>query len=187
MVCSSAVLVLASGTAIAEPSGAKKAAAEALFQEGADLVGAGDVAKGCQKFAASQQLDPALGTLLRLADCRDREGKTASAWALFMEAAALAGQRAETQRQELAKQRAADLAARLSKVVLKLPDDFPEDATVELNGLSIPRASWSSPLPVDPGKTRLAVRAAGFHTWRHTFDRLLEVYARAGADASVLA
>ncbi|MCA9640494.1 MAG: hypothetical protein H6718_17845 [Polyangiaceae bacterium] len=163
-------LIALSPHALAEPSGAQKAAAEALFQEGTDLVNSGQVARACPKFAASQELDPALGTLLRLADCRDREGKSASAWALFLEAAALAGQRGESQRQDLAKQRASDLEARLSRLVLRLPDDFPEDASIALNGVSIPKASWSSPLPVDPGRSELKVRAAGYRSWEKHFD-----------------
>lgn len=167
--CGVSILVCAT-SAFAEPSGAQKAAAEALFQEAANLVGAGKTAQACQKFAASQELDPALGTLLRLADCRDREGKSASAWALFLEAAALSGQRGETQRRDLAAQRAADLEQRLSKLVLRLPKHLPEDATVKLNGLSIPRASWSSPLPVDPGKTLLEVSAPGFMPWHHEVE-----------------
>ncbi|MGE0325201.1 MAG: hypothetical protein AB7K71_06790 [Polyangiaceae bacterium] len=165
-----ALMLVLAPSASAEPSGAQKAAAEALFQEGASLVNAGETARGCQKFAASQELDPALGTLLRLADCRDREGKTASAWALFMEAAAVAGQRGEVQRQELAKQRASDLETRLSRLVLRLPERFPEDASVRLNGVNIPHASWTSPLPVDPGRTQLEVRAEGFRTWEKRFD-----------------
>ena len=62
-----------------EPGAAEKATAEALFQQGTELMNEKQYAAACEKFAGSQQIDPALGTALRLADCNDRIGKTASA------------------------------------------------------------------------------------------------------------
>jgi uncharacterized protein HemY len=67
-----------------------KATAEALFAEGRRLMSSGNYATACQKFAASQKLDPALGTSLNLADCYDKSGRTASAWAESRDAAAAA-------------------------------------------------------------------------------------------------
>ncbi|HEY3669100.1 MAG TPA: hypothetical protein VGL19_24045, partial [Polyangiaceae bacterium] len=74
----------------AEGSAADKAVAEALFNEGVALVAAGSFEMGCSKFEGSQALDPTLGTELRLADCYERLGKTASAWALFKESQGIA-------------------------------------------------------------------------------------------------
>ena len=67
-----------------------KATAEALFAEGRRLMSSGDYKTACPKFAASQKLDPGLGTSLNLADCYEKLGKTASAWAEFRDAAAAA-------------------------------------------------------------------------------------------------
>src|SRR5690349_13325346 len=89
----------------APTSSADKAAAEALFNQGVELVASGQLAEGCSKLEASQALDPALGTTLRLADCYDRTGKTASAWALFKEAQGMAHQSAETEREAIAAER----------------------------------------------------------------------------------
>ena len=67
---------------MAEPSARDRAAAEATFRQATALMDEERFAEACEKFAASQDLDPGLGTLLHLADCYDRAGRTASAWAL---------------------------------------------------------------------------------------------------------
>src|SRR5262245_8870421 len=83
-----------------------KATAEALFADGRRLVGAGDYAAACPKFAASQKLDPGVGTALNLADCYERMGRWASAWAEFRSAASAAHTVGAREREELAGGRA---------------------------------------------------------------------------------
>ena len=56
------------------------AAAEALFEAGRQAATRGDWTTACPKFAESQRLDPAPGTLLNLADCEEHLGHLASAW-----------------------------------------------------------------------------------------------------------
>lgn len=53
--------------------------AESLFREGRDAVKKGDYAVACPKFAESQRLDPANGTLLNLALCEEGWGRLADA------------------------------------------------------------------------------------------------------------
>src|SRR6188508_1232334 len=89
----SIVLLLVSlvSRAEAQVSGeSRRAAAEALFIEGRRLVAEGKTAEGCAKFAESQALDPGVGTLLNLARCYERIGRTASAWTTYREAASRA-------------------------------------------------------------------------------------------------
>ncbi len=147
----------------AEPAAAK-AAAEALFEQGTTLVAEGELARACRKFEASQKLEPALGTMLRLADCLDRSGKTASAWALFREAAQIARNRGEAEREQIASARSVDLERRLSLVELRGSAKSPASLLVRLNGTVIPEASWNSPLPVDPGTANLELTAPGHRT-----------------------
>src|SRR5690349_12341464 len=96
-----------------------KAAAVSAFDEARRLSEAGQVAEACLKFGESQRLDPQLGTLLHLADCLERNGQTASAWASFRDAAELAATRGD-QRQALAEERAASLLPRLSKLQIEV-------------------------------------------------------------------
>src|SRR5262245_62214330 len=100
-----------------------KAAAEALFQAGRAHVERGEIADACKKFEASQSLDPALGTMLHLADCYERLGRTASAWAGFESAASLALAARQTRRLEIARTRSRALEPKLSRVELRVAAD----------------------------------------------------------------
>src|SRR5262245_18728599 len=58
------------------------AAAQALFDQGRKLMESERWAEACPKLEESQRLDPAGGTLLHLALCREHEGRIATAWVL---------------------------------------------------------------------------------------------------------
>jgi hypothetical protein len=156
----------------AQRGAAGQAAAEALFQQGVELMQEERYTEACEKFAGSQSLDPALGTLLRLADCYDRARKTASAWALFEEAKALAEREHQPDRARIAAERARDLEARLSRVRFDVAEQ-PGGAVVEIvfNDVAVPPATWETPLPVDPGAGRVRASAPGFQPWH----RIVEV------------
>src|SRR6478735_9605838 len=66
-----ATLLFASARAGAA-SPTDQAKAEALFDEGRRLLAAARFAEACPKFAESQRLDSALGTLLNLGDCYEK-------------------------------------------------------------------------------------------------------------------
>ena len=148
-----------------------KAAAEALFREAVELMAGGNLSEACAKYQASQQLDPALGTLLRLADCYDRVGKTASAWALFVEAEVTAKRAEQPERMEIAATRAADLKNRLSLVKLVIVKEHTVPGlTLTINGADIPQASWGTALPFDPGPQTVTARAPGYRPWTTRFE-----------------
>jgi hypothetical protein len=144
-----------------------KAAAEVLFQEGVRLMQANDLGAACRKLDASQKLDPAVGTLLRLGHCYEQLGRTASAWATFKEAASLAALEGQVERREMAEARAAALQPRLSTLALLIAEhDAPPGVKVLRNGVSVPRASWGVALPVDPGEQVVEVSAPGYRSFR---------------------
>src|SRR4051794_21941124 len=94
---------------LAAQSSSDKATAEALFANGRRLMASGDYAAACPKFAASQKLDPGVGTLLNLADCYEKKGQTASAWGEFLEAASAARAIGSKEREQAARDRAQSL------------------------------------------------------------------------------
>src|SRR5262249_31212082 len=79
------LIMLAASKARAAPR-----TAEALSREGRQWMAAGNTAEACARFAQSNQLEAASGTLLNLARCHEYLGKIATAWTEYRDAAALA-------------------------------------------------------------------------------------------------
>jgi hypothetical protein len=163
------LLLLRSSPVAAETTASQRASAEALFQQATQLMDEKRYAEACEKLAGSQDLDPALGTMLYLADCYEHAGRSASAWALFHEAADTAQRAGQLDRQRIALERATSLEERLSKLEVRVPAAR-QVAGLELliNGALVPRASWNTGLPVDPGPTRIEARAPGKKSWTVT-------------------
>jgi len=152
--------------AAAEVTAGQRATAEALFQQAAQLMEQKKFSEACEQFAASQELDPGLGTTLYLADCYEQAGKTASAWALFQEAADGARRAQQADREQIATDRAQRLKGRLSKLELRVPAARRVPGLeLRLNDAPVPSVSWNAPLPLDPGQTRVEARAPGKKPW----------------------
>ena len=160
------MLLCTARPAAAEVSAGQRATAEALFQQAAELMDQKRFSEACEQFAASQELDPGLGTTLYLADCYEQAGKTASAWALFQEAADGARRAQQADREKIANERAANLKGRLSilEVDVSAARRVP-GLELRINDTPVPSASWNVPLPVDPGQTRIEARAPGKKPW----------------------
>lgn len=153
-------------SAAAEVTAGQRATAEALFQQAAQLMEQKKYSEACEQFAASQELDPGLGTTLYLADCYEQAGKTASAWALFQEAADGARRAQQADREQIANERAAKLKGRLSKLELRVSAARRVPGLeLRINDAPVPSASLNIPLPVDPGQTRIEARAPGKKPW----------------------
>jgi hypothetical protein len=159
--------VLVASSVRAEPAAAEQALAEELFQQGRALLVAGQIGEACPKLEESQRLAPKLGTLLNVATCHEQQGKTASAWAEFTRAAALARKHGEPERQRYAEQHVDELARRLAKIVIEV-DEAAADLAVTLDGHVVARPAWGSPVPVDPGEHRVAASASGARQWQTT-------------------
>lgn len=158
--------VVASAPARAEEP-ADPAAAEALFAQGKALMQNGDYAQACPKLEESYRLDPATGALLALALCHEGEGKLATAWAEFMNVAALAHAERNTEREQSARQRAATLEPRLSYLVLRVGQAVAglPGLVILHDGVTLRPAAWGTPIPVDPGRHVLSATAPGHKPW----------------------
>lgn len=135
------------------------AAADALFREGRRLADAGDFKAACPKFAESQRLDPAPGTLLNLADCEEKSGRLAKAAGHFKSAIELLSERDE--RLPIARKRHAALEARVPKLTIRVAGELPAGARVMRDGVEFGPASMGMALPVDPGEHTVALIIAG--------------------------
>ncbi len=158
--------LMASVLGATTPAAADPAAAEVLFDAGVQLAASGDLPRACQKFEASEALDIAVGTLLRLADCYERTGRLASAWSRFREAASLAQTQAMPDRQRMATIRADALSPRMARLSIRVPSTPAPGLRIVLGGDEILPASLGSPLPVDAGRVVLEASAPGYLTYR---------------------
>jgi hypothetical protein len=144
-----------------------QAAAQLLFEQGRDLLRAGKPEAACPKLAESQRLDPATGTLLALAMCHEAEGKLASAWAEFSSVVSLASRDGNAEREQLARQRVAELKPRLSSLELQVSQPLGAIPGLQLhrNGVLLGRDAWNLPIPVDAGEQRVTASAPGRREW----------------------
>ncbi|HEY5959804.1 MAG TPA: tetratricopeptide repeat protein [Polyangiaceae bacterium] len=144
-----------------------KAVAEALFDQGKLLMQTGDFPKACEKFEASRRLDEGIGTLLYLADCYEKVGKTASAWAVFKEAASIAGAQGQDSRQRLATQRAKNLETSLVKLTIDVAkgNEALLGFEVRNDGVPLSPAQFATQVPVDPGEHHVEASAPGRRTF----------------------
>jgi hypothetical protein len=152
MVASVSFAALAPRLARADATAEQKAAATVLFREARGLMEKGDIAAACRRFEESQRLDPLPGTLLNMAVCHEREGRTATAWVEFRDAEALARRDGRDDRISLADEHIKALEPRLCtvRIVVGVHADVPALA-VTLDGTTLARPAWDTPLPVDPG------------------------------------
>jgi hypothetical protein len=163
-------LVIAGGLAprVAFAQGADAATAEALFEQGKQLLRAGNSAAACPKLAESQRIDPSTGTLLALAMCHEADGKLASAWAEFVAVEARARNEGRLDREQAAQARSRALKPRLSTLEIRVPAEV-----ATLTGLEIRRdravqgsGAWNVVVPIDGGEHVIEVSAPGKAGWR---------------------
>ena len=93
----------------AQPAANDAAMAETLFEDAKKMMARGDYAAACPKLSESNRLDPGSGTLTALALCHEQEGKTATAWAEFIQVVSEAQQAGRTDREKFARQHVAAL------------------------------------------------------------------------------
>ena len=149
----------------AAPKGAARdpAAAEALFRAGRQLLQEGKLEEAFAKFEESYRLDPTAGALLNMGECRFREGKSASAWALYQQAATLADVQGKPDLYELASHRQQELEPHLSYLTFHVSKAVP-GLEVKRDGVLVGAAQFDVTLPVDPGRHFISAQAAGYES-----------------------
>jgi serine/threonine-protein kinase len=104
--------------------------------------------------------------MLYLAECYEKLGRTASAWAVFREAASAARAEGQAERAKTGSARADRLEPQLSKLTVHVVvANAPAGLAVLRNGELLPSGVWGVPVPVDPGEQHLEARAPGRIGW----------------------
>jgi hypothetical protein len=164
-ICRASVAAIALFASSAHAEDGSKAASVLAYDEAERLMGEGKIADACLKYAESQRLDPQLGTLLHLADCLEKNGQTASAWASFREAVEVAEKRNDPRR-EAAEQRITALVPRLSKLQIEAPAGMdPGSLQIKRDNVVVGKALWGAPVPTDPGPHTITASAPGLRPW----------------------
>jgi hypothetical protein len=166
-----AISCLAAPPAWAQPSAEDKALATALFKEARGLLSRNEIAKACRKFQESHRIDPSGGTLLNLAACHEKLGRTASAWTEYNEALALARRDNRDDRIRFAAEHMQAIEPRLSHIIVEVPQSAQlEGLEIRRDGSVLHRAAWGSRMPVDPGTHVIEAGAKGYRAWRSEFS-----------------
>ncbi len=153
----------------ASSTGDEKAAAEALYVAAQGLIGQGRYVEACPKLEDSQRRDPGIGTMLYLADCYEKVGRVASAWAEFREAEDLS-HKENDQRADVAKRHADALEPRLARLTIKVPaaSDVP-GMVIRRDGKALGPSERGVAIPVDPGAHVVTVEAPKKKPWQRPF------------------
>jgi len=166
LVVSLVVLAAASPRAFAQSASVQ---AQSLFDEGRKLLQAGKLAEACAAFESSQKLDPAITTLLNLADCREQNHQLATAWGAFVDANRMARDKNNDKLAKVANNHAHKLEPRLSKLTITVPADRQVAGLEVLRGTEpVNPASWNHALPIDGGTYTITARAPGHAPWSAT-------------------
>lgn len=143
--------------------------AEAAFREGKRLMAEGELELACAKFRQSQNAAPGSGTLLNLADCQEQVGRTATAWATFRAAAALARAKGKATRAEEATARARALEPRMPRLQVTVPEASQrEGLVIYRNDTMMSPLEFGKPVPIDPGLVVLVAEAPRHRPWTTT-------------------
>lgn len=168
-----AIATLLTWSLLARPSLAEDtddtALAEALFQEGRRLFKKASYEEACPKFEESYRIVPKLGTLLNLATCHDKVGKTGSAWGEYTKAVTLAKEAGEQERVAYARDKLDELEPRLSRLVIEVPEPV-AGIEVLIDEKAIGRAAWRTPIPLDPGDHEIVAQAEGHLPWSRSIS-----------------
>lgn len=155
----SLVMGVSSAEAQGDDAAQKKAAAEAAFRRGKELIGT-DAPAACEAFKQSMQLDPQFGTQYNLALCYVQIGRLASGWGELTE---LAAKDTNAARRADAAKRAKALEPRLVRLLIVIQDKVP--GMVVMRDDSDVTAFMGVATPVDPGMSKLSATAPGYKAW----------------------
>jgi hypothetical protein len=167
---------------IASPAlaaGGDRAIALDLFEQGRTLLKDGNYEAALTKFDAAAQVMRTFGILLNIAECQEKLGRTASAWATWSEARAVASESHNADDETIAAERQKSLEPKLSRLTIVVPPGAAApDLEIRRDGGVVPREAWGAAIAVDPGAHVIEARAPG------RMARKIDVEVRPNGDRS---
>jgi len=141
--------------------------AEQLFRQARRLLDGGRPLEACVYLQRSQQLEPAIGTLLNLGLCNRQGGRLASAWHAYRDAQEMARAMGDSERETLAEFEAAELEPVLGRLVVVLAPDRATDLRLLVDGNALAVGTATS-IPLDAGEHTIRAEAADRVPWDAT-------------------
>jgi hypothetical protein len=160
-----AAMLTPARTAMAQPASSQPQA-DALFAEGRELLEKGKFPEACSKLARSEELSPAVGTLLNLAYCYEQVGKLRSAMDAYAEAETLAVAAGEAKRATFARERFTAVESRVAKLVVRVVPPEAPGLEIKRNGTTLAKTDFDHPIPVDPQDYVVTATAPGHRPWK---------------------
>lgn len=156
--CSAFVAVALHATAAAAGD---PAAAREQLKIGWSLSQAGKCPEAIAHLEESLRLDPKAVTLINLANCQEKVGRLAEALGHWVDARTRARSEGDGAIEEEAVKRATALEKRMPKLTVAVSGRKPAGMEVVRDGVVLGAVSIGTPLPVNPGRHTILVRAPG--------------------------
>lgn len=151
---------------IAAPARAEPSEADTLFAQGRDLMEKGRFLEACEKLHRSEELAPAVGTLLNLGFCYEQTAKLRSAMEAYSEAEILARQANDNKRAAFAKERIAAVEPKVMKLVVRVVTPDVAGLVITRGGKPVPKTDWNHPILVDNEEHVVEASAPGYVPWK---------------------
>jgi tetratricopeptide (TPR) repeat protein len=157
---------LLAALAVQRPASAQQSEADGLFAQGRDLMEKGQFGDACAKLKKSEELSPAVGTLLNLGYCWEQLGRFRSAMEAYAEAEVLAGKTGDAKKSAFAKDRLSAVQPKVLKVVILVTPPAAPELEVRRNGAVVPKTDWGQAIGVDPDEVVVSATAPGRAPWK---------------------
>jgi hypothetical protein len=148
-----------------------EAALRAMFEQASRDMDAGAYEKACPALVEVVKLTRGIGSMIKLGKCYEAQGKLASAWASFKEAAE-AAHFVQDGREAAANAKAQELFPKLSRlsVTVSAAAAAVPGLTITRDDVDLVKALWNVEMPVDAGKHVVTASAPGKKTWTGSID-----------------
>jgi hypothetical protein len=170
------VIIGALCTAVLDPTPAfaqatdptRTATAQILYEQASADMEKKNYAAACKKLEEVVRLLPdVLGARMKLGECYEIQGKTASAWSQYIVVEAKAPQQQQAERAQQAAERASALKPKLAMLTIEVPAEVAKTPglSISRDGMAVGEGQWGTPLPVDAGAHEVTASAPGRKPW----------------------